>query len=123
LGLAACAATLSSFGVWWVTASGMVMGGGFGLCWSFAAQRVLGALPKGEEAIGSAAIPLMQILGNAIGSAAAGVIANLLGLAGGFRADTAAHASPILLGAFVPVGLLGVAAAWRLGGGRDALQT
>ena len=61
----------------------------------------------------------MQILGNTLGSAAAGVIANILGFSSGFRADMAARASPILLGAFVPIALVGVAAAWRLGGSAD----
>ena len=85
------------------------MGGGFGLCWSFVAQRVLNALPEADGAIGSAAIPMAQILGNAIGAAAAGVIANLLGLAAGFSRHSATHAAPILLGVFVPVALLAVA--------------
>lgn len=119
IGLAVCAATLSSAGVWLISSAGMVMGGGFGLCWSFISQRVLSALPEAEGAIGSAAIPTMQILGNAVGAAAAGVLANLLGFSAGFNARTAATASPTLLGAFVPVALVGVAAAWRLGSGPD----
>ena len=114
-GLAGCALTLSSAGVIAIAACGAVMGGGFGLCWSFVAQRVLNALPEAEAAIGSAAIPTTQILGNAVGAAGAGVLANLLGLSHGFPRSLAAHASPTLLGAFVPVALFGVAAAWRLG--------
>ncbi|WP_174299619.1 MFS transporter [Caulobacter sp. S45] len=117
-GLAACALTLSSAGVALICASAMGMGGGFGLCWSFIAQRVLNALPDDEAAIGSSAIPMTQILGNAIGSAAASVLANLLGLAQGFSLHAAAAASPILLGAFLPVALLAVLAAWRLGSER-----
>ena len=115
-GLAGCAWTLSAAGCWAICACGMAMGGGFGLCWSFVAQRVLSALPEGEAAVGSAAIPLTQILGNAIGAAAAGVLANLLGLSRGVSPAASAGASPILLGAFVPVALLAVVAAWRLGG-------
>ncbi len=114
-GLAGCAATLSGAGVSSICACGIVMGGGFGLSWSFVAQRILSALREDESAIGSSAIPMIQILGNAIGAAAAGVLANLLGLAQGFSPVTASTASPTLLGAFVPVALLAVAAAWRLG--------
>ena len=114
-GLAGCAMTLSSAGVGWVATCGFVMGGGFGLCWSFVAQRVLNALPEAEGAIGSAAIPMAQILGNALGAAAAGVLANLLGFSNGVSPTQAAAAAPILLGAFVPVALLGALAAWRLG--------
>ena len=116
LGLSGCALCLSRTGVWPTAACGAVMGGGFGLCWSFTSQRVLSALPEAEGAIGSSAIPMMQILGNAVGAAAAGLLANLLGFSHGFSATTAAHASPVLIGAFVPVALIGTAAAWRLGG-------
>ena len=116
LGLCGCALCLSGVGVWPTAASGAVMGGGFGLCWSFTSQRILSALPEAEGAIGSSAIPMMQILGNAVGAAAAGLLANLLGLSHGFSATVAAHASPMLIGAFVPVALIGTAAAWRLGG-------
>ena len=114
-GLAGCGLTLSTANVWAVAGCGALMGAGFGLCWSFVGQRVLSSLSDSEGAIGSAAIPMTQILGSAIGAAAAGVIANLLGLSGGFSPDKAARAAPLLLGAFVPVALLGVAAAWRLG--------
>ncbi len=115
VGLAGCAVTLSSAGVGLVSLAGATMGGGFGLCWSFVAQRVLNALPEAEGAIGSAAIPTTQILGNAFGAAAAGVLANLLGFAHGISASVARQAAPVLLGAFVPVALLGAVAAWRLG--------
>ena len=83
---------------------------------------MLNALPEEDGAIGSAAIPMFQILGNALGAAAAGVVANLLGLSNGFTPVAAAHAAPILLGAFVPVALMGVAAAWRLGRGLNCAQ-
>ena len=114
-GLAACAVTLSLADVWSVCLSAAMMGGGFGLCWSFVAQRVLSALPDAEGAIGSSAIPTMQLLGSALGAAASGVLANALGLSGGFTAPEAARASPMLLGAFVPVAGLAAVAAWRLG--------
>ena len=115
VGLAGSALTLSSAGIGLIAACGTLMGGGFGLCWSFVAQRVLTSLPEGEGAIGSAAIPTMQILGNAFGAAASGVLANLLGFSNGVTPSIAAKASPVLLGAFVPVALLGTLAAWRLG--------
>ena len=119
IGLAGCALTLSSCSVLLICVAGAAMGGGFGLCWSFVAQRILGSLPRGEGAIGSAAIPMMQILGNAIGSAGAGVIANLLGFTSGFSQRGASGASPILIGAFIPVAIIGLTAAWRLGKDAD----
>jgi len=116
LGLAGCALTGSSAGVWPIALSGLAMGGGFGLCWSFVSQRILGGVPEMEGALGSAAIPTLQILGNAVGSAMAGVVANLLGFAHGFDRHTADHAAPWLFGLFVPVAALGGLAAWRLAG-------
>ena len=116
VGVAACALSLSRADLWTVGACGMVMGSGFGVCWSFVSQRILNALPETEGAIGSAAIPMVQILGNALGAAAAGVLADLQGFSSGFSAQVADRASPLLLGAFVPVALIGAAAAWRLGG-------
>ncbi len=119
LGLAGCALTGSRTGLWPIAACGLVMGGGFGLCWSFVSQRILGGLPEADGAVGSAAIPMMQILGNAVGAALAGVVANLLGFARGFDPVTANHAAPLLFGGFVPVAGLGVWAAWRLAGLRS----
>jgi MFS family permease len=113
-GLAGCALTLSRSGVAIVFGCGAVMGGGFGLCWSFISQRVLNALPEADAAIGSSAIPTLQVLGNAVGAAGAGVIANLLGLGEGFSAGEAGRVAPWLIGSFTPVALAGVAAAWRL---------
>jgi MFS family permease len=122
LGLAGCALTGSSAGLAPIALSGLVMGGGFGLCWSFVSQRILGALPEADGAVGSAAIPMMQILGNAVGAALAGVVANGLGFANGFSLETADRAAPLLFGGFVPLAALGVWAAWRLAGlrSRDA---
>ncbi len=114
VGLAGCALTTSSFGLLPITLSGLVMGGGFGLCWSFVSQRILGGLPEADGAVGSSAIPMMQILGNAVGAALAGVVANLLGFANGFDLNTANHAAPLLFGLFIPVAGLGGVAAWRL---------
>ena len=118
-GLGGCALTLSDRSILSIVIAGAIMGGGFGLAWSFIAQRILNSLPEAEGAIGSAAIPMMQILGNALGAAGAGVIANLLGFANGFSQAAASRASPVLIGAFIPVAAIGVAAAWRLGAEAD----
>ncbi len=114
-GLAGCALTVSYAHIGLICACGAVMGGGFGLAWSFIAQRIMSALPDAEGAIGSAAIPMTQILGNATGAAAAGVLANLLGLSQGVSPHAASTASPVLFGAFVPSAMLAVMAAWPLG--------
>lgn len=90
------------------------LGGGFGLSWAFVTRRIILSVVKGERALASSAVPTMQLVGYAAGSAGAGVIANFLGFADGIDAETAGQASFWLFAAFAPVALVGVAAAWRL---------
>ncbi len=92
----------------------VLQGVGFGLCWSLAARRILTVLPDAERAIGASAVPTAQIIGGATGAAAAGALANLLGLARGFDPASARAAELLLFGAFAPVAALGVVAALRL---------
>jgi len=97
-----------------VFAAGLVFGAGFGLCWSLTNRRVLAALPADERAIGAAASPTAQAIGSATGAAAAGAIANLLGLAHAFTPARAAAEAPWLFAAFLPLTGLGLLAAARL---------
>jgi MFS family permease len=94
----------------------LVQGVGFGLCWALITARILGALPEDELAIGSSAVPTAQIIGGAVGAAAAGALANLLGLAQGFAPDLARAREPLLFGAFVIPAVIGLAAAVHLTG-------
>lgn len=97
-----------------ICVAAMFLGGGFGLAWSFITRRIIMAVPDHERALASAAVPTMQMIGYATGSAGAGVIANFLGFADGIDAATAASGAFWLFGAFVPVAFCGVLAAWRL---------
>lgn len=97
-----------------IVVAALFMGGGFGLAWAFMVRRILGSIGTEERAVASSAVPTMQLIGGAAGSAGAGAIANLLGFAHGIDAATAASGSFWLFGAFVPVALLGWLAAWRL---------
>tara|TARA_R110000868_G_scaffold66247_5_gene197447 strand:+ start:8205 stop:9596 length:1392 start_codon:yes stop_codon:yes gene_type:complete len=90
------------------------LGSGFGLAWAFVTRRIMMAVPDDERALASAAMPTMQMIGYATGSAGAGVIANFLGFADGIDATTAASGAFWLFGAFVPVAFCAVLAAWRL---------
>jgi hypothetical protein len=103
-----------------VIAGGAVVGAGFGLAWSLAARRMLVALPGEDRAVGASAIPTTQLIGGAVGAAAAGAIANLLGLAHAFTPARAAAAAPWLFAAFLPVAALGWLAALRLARGTRA---
>ncbi len=101
----------------WIVAAGAIIGAGFGLSWSLATGRILRALPEADRAIGSAAVPTTQLVGGAVGAAAAGAAANLLGLAQSFTPAHAQAAGPWLFGAFVPVAMIGLLAAARLARG------
>jgi MFS family permease len=116
LGVAGLAFALPSSSVIPVVGAGLLLGCGFGLMWSFASRRILSSLPDSEGAIGSAALPTVQIIGNIIGAATAGVIANLVGLSHSYDRATALHAAPWLFGAFAPVAAVGWLAAVRLTG-------
>ena len=93
----------------------LVIGCGFGLCWAFLARQVIAAAPPEEQALASSAVPTIQLIGGAAGSAAAGAMANLLGFGHGVEPAAAYAVGPWLFGAFAPLALVAFAAAWRMG--------
>ena len=114
LGMVLLSLFIGSGEVWGVVAAGFVLGAGFGLAWSLTTRRILNALSEEDRAIGAAATPTTQMIGAAAGAAAAGAIANLLGLAHAFTPATAATTGPWLFAAFIPLSVLGLAASVRL---------
>ncbi len=114
LGCALMALAIARWPLGWIVAAGAIIGVGFGLSWSLATGRILRALSDDDRAIGSAAVPTTQLIGGAVGAAAAGAVANLLGLAQAFTPAHAQAAAPWLFGVFVPVAGLGLWAAVRL---------
>ena len=104
--------------VWPVLLAGTALGAGFGLSWAFMAQQLLGGLEEGERGIGAAGISAVRLTGSAAGAAAAGVVANLTGLSKGLDVSTAQAAGVWVFASVVPVSLLGVWAAWRMGAER-----
>src|SRR3546814_7017095 len=97
-----------------IATASLFLGSGFGLAWAFIARRIIASVGDRERALASSAVPTVQMIGYAAGSAGAGVIANFLGFADGITAETATRASFWIFASFVPVALLGLAAAWRL---------
>ncbi|MEP6967991.1 MAG: MFS transporter [Pseudomonadota bacterium] len=113
-GVALLAASIASGRLWLIVAGGAMIGAGFGLAWSLATGRILAALPAADRAIGASAVPTAQLAGGAVGAAAAGAIANLLGLAHAFTPARALADAPYLFAAFIPVAILGWLAGLRL---------
>lgn len=102
-------------GLWTIVVGMAAIGAGFGLSWAFATRRILTGLDEEQQALASSAVPTAQLIGGAVGSAAAGAIANALGFAGGIDPATAPVNGLWLFGAFLPVAVLGWWGAWRLG--------
>jgi MFS family permease len=101
-------------GLWLIPICTIVEGMGFGLCWAFVISRLVANAPENERAIASSSAPTMQSIGTAVGSAAAGVIANLIGFGHGLTVERAQSGGFWLFATFVPLTVLGAVAAWRL---------
>jgi len=121
LGAVSIVIGLAILGVWLkdgpillVIFAATLMGGGFGLCWAFMSRHIMGALSDDDRAIGSSAVIATQQAGNAVGAAIAGVAANLAGIAAGLSVSAAGRASSFVFIAAMPIGLLGLLAAWNL---------
>ncbi len=97
-----------------IAVAGALLGAGYGLCYSFIGQRVIGSFAETERARGSSAIGAVRNAGGAFGAALAGVAANAAEFGRGV--DTA-NLSPLAWGAFgiaIPFALAGLVAAVRL---------
>lgn len=102
-----------------VVAAALLQGGGFGLCWAYVSRRVVAAAVTEDRERAAGALPTIQMLGYAIGAASAGVVANGLGFASTEGGGAAAHATAETVAlwvflAFIPTGIGGIVAAWRL---------
>jgi MFS family permease len=70
-----------------------VIGAGIGLCFAHISSWTMAAARAGEESQTASSIPTIQSLGIAFGAAAAGLVANTAGLAGGIAPETVASAA------------------------------
>lgn len=96
-----------------ILACAILQGGGFGIAWPFVTRIIVSAAPEAERTVASSAVPTMQRLGYAVGAALCGIIANGVGFSEGLTDGASASAGYWLFVAFIPLAILGVAAAVR----------
>lgn len=92
----------------------LCQGAGFGMAWGFVVRRTIAGAPEADRDRVSSSMPTVQMIGYAIGAAAAGIVANSAGFADGLSPDAAKAAAVWVFVAFVPVALAGNLAAWKL---------
>lgn len=98
----------------------LCQGAGFGMAWGFVVRRAIAATPLAERDTVSSSMPTLQMIGYAIGAAAAGIVANGAGFSGGLSADSAGTVAIWVFAAFLPFALWANIAAWRLVAPGDA---
>jgi len=100
----------------------LLQGAGFGLCWPAIVGRITRLADREDATLASAAVPTVQRIGYAVGTAAAGIAANLSGLIDGVSISAAKTAGFWVFAAFIPVLAAAVASAWAFtsGGGSEA---
>ena len=97
-----------------ILACAVLQGGGFGIAWPFVIRVIVSSAAESERTVTSSAVPTMQRIGYAVGAAVAGIVANAAGFSEGLSGETAQGVAQWLFLAFIPFGLLGCIAAWRL---------
>lgn len=97
-----------------IFACAVLQGGGFGMAWPFVTRVIVAAAPEGQSTLASSAVPTMQRIGYATGSALAGIVANVAGFSQGLTRETAAAVAPWVFVAFLPLAAVGVIAAARI---------
>ena len=115
-----CAFTFPSGSVVGAIVAGLVLGAGFGVSYSFMSQRILATLSGAERGTGAAAMTTVRLTGSAAGAAMAAAVANLVGVSAGLTSGAASAAGLWVFASVVPIALLGLWAAWRLGAGTAA---
>ncbi|HEV7253342.1 MAG TPA: MFS transporter [Mesorhizobium sp.] len=113
-GLAGFAYAVPSGSIPLILFCALLQGGGFGIAWPFATRLVVASARPDERTVAASGVSALQRIGYAAGAALCGIVANAAGFSEGLSGPTAAAVAPWLFLAFVPLALIGVAAAWRL---------
>ncbi|MGE0281757.1 MAG: MFS transporter [Rhizobiaceae bacterium] len=113
-GVAGFAYAVPNGSLWSLFICAGLQGGGFGLAWPFVTRVIVAAAPEGQSTIASSAVPTMQRIGYATGSALTGIVANVGGFSQGLSRQAAESVAVWVFLAFVPLALVGVMAAARI---------
>ena len=97
-----------------ILACAILQGGGFGIAWPFVTRIIVASAPPAERIVASSAVPTMQRIGYAVGAASCGIVANVSGFSDGLSSETASQVAAWLFLVFLPLGVVGCIAAWRL---------
>ena len=97
-----------------LVACAVMQGGGFGIAWPFVTRMIVAAAPPSESTVASSGVPAMQRIGYSVGAASCGLVANAAGFSEGLTQDAARNVAVWVFLGFVPLALVGVAAAARL---------
>jgi MFS family permease len=95
----------------------LLQGVGFGLFWPAVVHRLVRLSDGGEQALAAASPSTIQRIGYAVGTAIAGIVANLSGLAEGVSTGAAKVAAFWVFAAFLPVLAAALFGAWRFTAG------
>ena len=111
--IAAFVPTFVTGPVWLIGLLAYVMGGGFGAAWAFMTRLATALATSGEKERVASAIPTVQRLGYALGSAYVGIIANGAGFADDASVAVAARTSHWIFALSLIPAAIGLLAAWR----------
>jgi MFS family permease len=96
-----------------IVACALLQGLGFGLCWPAIAHRLVRFSLPSERSLASASQTTVQRIGYAVGTAAAGIAANVSGLGEGISVAAAKAAGFWVFAGFIPVLGVAVFSSWR----------
>jgi MFS family permease len=96
-----------------IIACALLQGSGFGLCWPAIAHRLVRFSAPHERSLTSASQATLQRIGYAVGTAAAGIAANVSGLGEGISIAAVKAAGFWVFAGFIPILCLAAISAWR----------
>lgn len=96
-----------------IVACALLQGLGFGLCWPAIVHRLVRFSTPCERSLVSASQTTVQRIGYAVGTAAAGIAANIAGLSNGISITAAKAAGFWVFAGFVPILCIAIISAWK----------